>query len=132
MALIDLYFGKVNRKTDEIRKPSNQSQHPTAVDIRNQALYGYNPNITHRTVTDAVYISKFYGIVALEGSKFCYVIFKVVRNIHGASNVLLHGGSNVLLHGASNVLRLFFINFMSLGHVGVRTEQNHALTPSPY
>jgi len=47
MALIALYLGKVNRKTDETRKPANQSQHPTAVDILNQALYGYNPNITH-------------------------------------------------------------------------------------
>ena len=47
MALNALYFGKVNRQTDETRKPPNQSQLPTTVDIRNQALYGYNPNITH-------------------------------------------------------------------------------------
>jgi len=47
MALIDLYLGKVNRQTDETRKPPNQSQHSTAVYIRNQALYGNNPNITH-------------------------------------------------------------------------------------
>ena len=47
MSLVDLYLGKVSRQTDETRKSPNQSKHPTAVDIRNQALYGYNPNITH-------------------------------------------------------------------------------------
>lgn len=44
-----------------------------------------------------------------------YVIFNVVINIHGASNVLL-----------------LFINFMPAGHVDLRTKQNHALTPIAY
>ena len=54
---------------------------------------------------------------AFEGSKFCSVIFNVVHNIDGASNVLRP---------------FFFINFMSVGHVGLGTVQNHAVTPSSY
>jgi len=47
MAFIAFYLGEANRQTDETRKLANQSQHPTAVDIRTHALAGCNPNITH-------------------------------------------------------------------------------------